>query len=136
MDEISQELHDLAFFALDSATESVVLVGGPLIPFAITENAEGGRALTRFFTERLLQGLGAGLQHVRNAEGAVRAVVAYDGYLTMEGKRSDAVYVAASEVNSAQSIVLAQRYRKLGLLRRKIEAFGNPVFTGYGNPLL
>ena len=50
----SDELMNLAFFALDHGVESVK-EGGPLVPFAVIENADG-RSLSRFVAETLEEG--------------------------------------------------------------------------------
>jgi hypothetical protein len=68
------------------AVDSVVPEGGPVIPFAIVENGQGQRALNRFAGE-----LSAAQEHarqeVRRASDVVRAAIAWDGYLTLDGQR-------------------------------------------------
>lgn len=121
----------LAELALGHAVTSVVPEGGPLIPFAIVENAEGHRALNRFMDE-----LTAAQQHardeVRSAPTAVRAAIAWDGYLTLDGQRQDAVFVEASDRGRA-SIVVAHRYRDVP---GAAEPIGGPVMVERGGPLL
>ncbi len=121
----------LAELALGHAVHSVVPEGGPLIPFAIIENADGERALHRFMDE-----LSAAQQHardeVRSAPTAVRAAIAWDGYLTLDGQRQDAVFVEASDRGRA-SIVVAHRYRDVP---DAAEPIGGPVMVERGGPLL
>ena len=85
---------DFALFALDHAADSVIASGGPLTPFAITE-VDGERVLARFVAE-----LAEAQQHARrsvaSSANALKAAVAWDGYLTVGGERTDAVFVEAS----------------------------------------
>jgi hypothetical protein len=122
----SDEVADLAFFALDHAIDSVS-AGEPLVPFAVVED-ESGRDLTRFAAETLEEGQANAREHVRAARDAVRVAIAYDGYLTVEGERSDAVFVEAQERGRPLGVVLAQRYRPGGRLR-KFATIGNPALV-------
>lgn len=124
---------DLVFAALDHGVESVA-EGGPLIPFAITETSEG-RALARFVTETLEEGQVRAREHVGAAIDAERAAIAYDGYLTVEGARSDAIFVEAQERGEGEAVVFAQRYRPGGRFK-KFATVGNAAFVGSGDPLL
>ena len=61
--------------------------------------------------------------------------VAFDGYLTTDGRRVDAAFVEAGERGQAQGMVFAQRYRlkkRLG----KVERVGRPVFVQVTNQLI
>jgi len=129
----SESLMSLAFFALDHATESVVASGGPLVPFAVVE-AYGQRSLTRFAGD-LEEGQRRARAEVRAADGVSRAAVVWDGYLTTDAGRADAVFVEASEDGDPESVVLAQRYVSSGRLAKKIEAVGNAALVKRGPPL-
>jgi len=128
----SEELIELVFAALDHGIDSV-REGGPLIPFVLAESAEG-RDLTRFASETLEEGHAQARRHA-GSSGADRVAVAYDGYLTVEGERSDAVFVEAQERGTEASVVFAQRYRPGGRLRR-FSTIGNAAFAGDGEGLL
>ena len=124
----SDELADLAFAALDHAIDSV-RDGGPLIPFVMADGAEG-RTLQRFAAVTLEQGLGEAVVSVRarRDEPGTRHALAYDGYLTVDGSRSDAIYVEAVEPGNDEVMVLAQRYRPKKALR-KFETVGRPALV-------
>ena len=124
----SDGLADLAFAALDHAVGSVQ-GGDPLIPFVMADGPEG-RTLRRFAAVTLEQGLGEAVVHVRSRrdEGGTRHALAYDGYLTVDGVRSDAVYVEAVEPGSVEVMVLAQRYRPKRTLKR-FETVGRPALV-------
>jgi hypothetical protein len=126
----SDELVELAFAALDHGIESVRDGDGPLIPFALTEGKEG-RQLTRFAAELLEQGQEEARRHIREAVGVERVALAYDGYLSVEGDRSDAILVEAQEHGMAICVVFARRYRP-----EPFETLGNTAFVGPGASLL
>lgn len=138
MSDPSQELRALAMLALSHATASVVDSGGPLIPFTMLEGVTGGTRIERFAGGPLEHCRDQALQRAAHDPEASRAVVAWDGYLTREGVRSDAVFVMAHERGEASSVVLAQRYRLVRQLLRKprLEAFGPPEAAGQAAPLL
>ena len=128
----SDELMDLVFAALDHGIDSVS-EGGPLIPFALAVGSEG-RALTRYAAEALEDGVAQARDHARENPELNLVAIAYDGYLTIEGERSDAIFVEGQERSAAASVVFAQRYRPGGRLR-KFTTIGNPAFVGEGEGL-
>src|SRR4051812_8300837 len=102
--EPSEALMNAALFALDHAIESVVASGGPLVPFAVlTKNGE--TSLTRFPGD-LDEGQ-ANARDLVSKSGASLAAVAWDGFLTAEGERTDAVFAEAFEAGDLDSVVLA-----------------------------
>lgn len=127
----SEELIEIVFAALDHGIDSV-RDGGPLIPFVLAERA-AARDLTRFAAETLEEAHAQARRHA-GASDADRVAVAYDGYLTVAGERSDAVFVEAQERGSDSSVVFAQRYRPGGRLRG-FDTIGNAAFAGGGEGL-
>lgn len=125
MSEPSEELMEVAFFALDHAVSSVS-EGGPLVPFLLTAKGEE-RDLQRFVADTLEESL----EEARDAaNGLGQEVGAYaighDGYVTVEGEKFDALFIEAAERSDPEAVVLAQRYRpKKGL--KKFKAIGNPA---------
>jgi nucleotide-binding universal stress UspA family protein len=127
----SEELVDVVFAALDHGIDSV-RDGGALVPFVLAEDADG-RSLTRFAASTLEESQAQARQHAE-ASGAARVALAFDGYLTIDGERSDAILVEAQERGTDASVVFAQRYRPGGRLR-KFSTVGNAAFTGPGDGL-
>ena len=123
---------ELVFVALDHGIESVA-DGGPLIPFAVMETADG-RELVRFAAETLEDGHAQARQHVQSGD-ALRVAIAHDGFLTVEGERSDAILVEAQERGQGTSLVFAQRYRPGGRFK-KFAPVGNAAFVAGGDSLL
>jgi hypothetical protein len=137
VEDVPDELMDFAVFALEHAANSVVDSGGPLTPFAMTEELEAGgmnKRLTRFVCDTLEEGVEQARVHVRQTGGLSRAAVAWDGYLTMNGQRTDAVFVEAYEAGRADSVILAQRY-VTGNEPERAHRLGDVALAGRGTPL-
>lgn len=105
---VSERFAELMFWTLDYGVECVS-TGETLIPFAAVLVgrqrqlrrllAEGPEAAERIL-ERLL------------AQEPIEAYAyAYDGYVTLEGERSDAVFVEGAERGTDKGVLFAQRYR-------------------------
>jgi len=131
---MSQTTSAFAQFVLSHAADSVVPEGGPLIPFAMTRMPDDRGDLRRFAGD-LEIGQEMARTHVRNAVGIAQGAVAWDGYVTGNGQRMDAVLVEAFGTGEAESLIIAQRYRRVGLLRRRWELYKDPVALGHGGPL-
>lgn len=126
----------LAFTGLDHAIDSVEVSAGPLIPFLL-ERSGDRLSLHRFVAERLEDGVAeveqrleavvAGDDDARTAGVSSEvdgACGAWDGYITVEGRRTDAVLARAVDRTGAE-VVLAQRYEVRGLLRKTARRVGN-----------
>ena len=137
VDPAADPLLDLAFTGLDHAIDSVEASGGPLIPFVLTRTGDG-LSLQRFVTDRLEEGAAVVEEHLAAVAAgagsdptggeADAACGAWDGYLTVEGRRTDAVLARAVDRTGAE-VVLAQRYEVRGLLRKTARRFGNPALV-------
>lgn len=127
--DANETLMELMFTGLDHGIDSVKDSGGPLVPFLLTEK-DGEKKLARFVTDRLEEGpVLARKQLVEQADLADFAVVAYDGYVTIEGTKFDAVMVEGYDKNDAIGYVLAQRYQPKKILS-KFKTIGNAAFMG------
>jgi hypothetical protein len=131
---MSETTTAFARFVLSHAADSVVPGGGPLVPFAMTRMPDGLGDLHRFAGD-LEIGQEMARTYVRDAVGIAQGAVAWDGYVSGEGQRMDAVMVEAFGGGEAESLIIAQRYRRCGLLRRRWETYGEPVALGNGKPL-
>jgi hypothetical protein len=68
--------------------------GETLIPMLAMELPSGERRMERLVDERLEQAVATGKQWLAdNREGADRAVLVYDGYLTLPAGRTDALFL-------------------------------------------
>ena len=129
-DEI--KLNDIMFKALDHAVFSIEDNNETLIPFSLTEDVSGKQTLKRYIADRIEVGVEEGKKAIESMkEEILRYAFAYDGYLTLEGQRWDALFVEAGDKVAATGVLICQRYtRKKGLFKKGIEPFGNPALVG------
>src|SRR5258707_6477902 len=91
-------LNDIMFLALDHGMASIADDSGPLIPMVFTENQKGERTLQRFVTERLEEGVEKARQFVeQNKSSLDRYAVGWDGFVTIQGRKWDAILVEAGD---------------------------------------
>ena len=133
--QMSEKFATLVFLALDHGVDSVRASGGPLIPFIVVEQ-DGKRELRRFVAERLEEGQ----QRAREAVAALPPsatayALAYDGYITVQGTKFDAILVEASERSRPAGVRMAQRYTPKRFLR-SFQTVGNPALLGKCETLL
>lgn len=100
------------------------------------EDAEGNRRVARFFAETLDDCLSQARQVVAAEADAVRAAIAFDGYLTLEGRRADAIYVELHARDAAHGYLFAQRYARGGFLRKTLNRIGAPALAADDLPTL
>ncbi len=130
--EPAEALLDLVRTQLDHAFAQVRRVAGSaeegpnLMPFvAVQAGADLWRTVLPFTVEPEAAAVAPRLLGER--PGGERAVLVCDGYLRVEGQRSDALVVRAQERSDAGSFVFAQRYR---VAKGKVELLGNWLLTG------
>jgi len=130
MSEYSQELNDIAFLALDHGVSIIEKNQGPLIPFAIVNEKSGEKKLEAFAIEPTGEGLNYAKKHIdENAANIERYAIAWDGYVTIEGTKWDAIFVEAGETLSEDGYIMAQRYEKQGFLKKRQKPIGNPLIV-------
>lgn len=134
-EKADEKLVDLMFFGLDYGIDNIKPNNsGSLIPIVVTEK-EGKRDLKRFVTERIEDGLEKGEHYLKNENEAQYGVVIYDGYLTVDGKKVDAVLVKGFDREDEVGYIIGQRYsRKKD--NSELELIGNPAFVGNEMQLL
>ncbi|MBB3657034.1 hypothetical protein FHX15_002262 [Rhizobium sp. BK650] len=126
----SQAFADFFFFAIDHGFASVEDGGGPLIPFTVLVDTAGQRKLTRFAMGKLEDGVQAAKNSVASTGAVAMYAIAWDGFITLEGRKWDAICVEAGEAQAELGVLFCQRYTtaKKGLLRRtRSVRVGNPA---------
>jgi hypothetical protein len=128
MHEPSESLMELIFLALDHGIDCVKEEGS-LIAFLIEESQD--RTLHRFVTDRIEAGLVKAQQFAGSLDANTKKyAIGYDGYITIEGTKYDAILVEAAERGAPTGFRFAQRYRpKKGLFSR-FKIIGNAAFLG------
>jgi hypothetical protein len=123
----------MASEAIDLAMECVA-TGETLLPFVITEGSPG--RIVSLSLDGFDEVLAMAQETVDSLEGGTRAFAfAYDGFIAVEGERSDAIYVEAAEVGGAHIHLFAQRYRPKRFLR-PVKRIGNLVQLDGNEPRL
>jgi hypothetical protein len=70
--------------------------GGPLTPMLAFQRPGGERGMIRLAAERLEVGVEKGREWLAdNSEGATLAVLIYDGFITLESGKTDALFIEA-----------------------------------------
>ncbi len=104
----SEPFAELVFWALDYGIECVS-TGETLIPF-VAVLLDGKRQLRRLLAEGP-EAAERMLEHMLAQEPMEAYAYAYDGYVTLEGERSDAVFVEGAERGVEKGVLFVQRYR-------------------------
>jgi hypothetical protein len=124
----SSELNDLMFLALDHGFASIEDKSGPLVPFVMVRTISCQKTMHRFVCERLEEGVKKAKAYIEaNKSELEMYAIAWDGYVTLEGKRWDAILVEASERSNELGFLLCQRYETKGTFKKKNHAVGNPA---------
>lgn len=136
-DETTDSTKELVFTALDYALENAQISEEPFTPFSFARHEDGTTTLSRFAvgpTSDVPETIDAAREYLQTAEPTTTAVtLAYDGYTTYEGTRTEAVFVEAHQLGLPRAIVLTQRYLRTD---GEIEALGNPMLQAELEPLV
>jgi len=100
---------------------------GPLLPFAMI--VDDGERIVRHFPSPAYEQTLDGALAFAGQGGYEFWAVAWDGYITLEGRRTEAIFVRAGTEGREESLLFAWRYERPlpnGGLRR----LGDPVFLG------
>jgi hypothetical protein len=119
----SEQLVDLAFFALDHGIKSVAASNGPLIPFAIIESGDGKRVLMRFTTgQNPEEARHHARAHVAQTTDCVRYAVVADGIVTEQNARMPVVMAEVGQRGDLHGFSFIQRFTSTPEFR-----FGQPI---------
>ena len=131
--EPTEDLFAIVGEAIDLAIKCVS-TGETLIPFVMTDGDPG--AIITLMGDSFDQSLNMAQEKIDGFGVETRAFAfAYDGFITLEGERTDAIYVEAARVGDEQVFMFGQRYRPKRFLR-PVKAIGNPMYLQKGEPKL
>ncbi|MFN5984093.1 MAG: hypothetical protein ACK46Y_15340 [Fluviicola sp.] len=123
----SEKLMELIFKGLDHGIYSIKDGDGPLIPFVITQT-NGEIEMKRFMAETIEESVSQAKKYLKElSEKPELAIMAYDGMLTIEGIKYDAIMVDGYEINDSKGYCFAQRYKPKKFLSR-FKEIGNTAF--------
>ena len=129
IDKQDPKFMDFMFNGLDHGVNSISDGGGPLIPFLMTQIGDK-KELKRFVTEKYEEGIDAAEKALKDLTPKPHfALIAFDGFITWESKKYDAIFVRAFDGKQDEGFEFCQRYipKKEG---HGIEPTGNSVFIG------
>ena len=133
------QLSAIASKALEHGLSSIEDIEGPLIPFTLVLDANPDlrnrtMALTRYAAELLEESLQAAQDSIFPDPDKSMYAIAWDGFVTMDGRKWDAILVEAGTADEPDGVLLAQRYeaKTVGLLSKKHRnvAVGDPIHIG------
>ncbi len=118
----------LVFSALSHATDCLDDgETGPLLPFAMIVD-RGERSVRHFDAPGYEQTLDGALAFA-SAGGYEFWAVAWDGLITVEGRRTEAVFVRAGGEGREESLLFAWRYERV-VPTSEVRRLGDPIFLG------
>ncbi len=113
--DLQQDTHnlaELAVYALNLAFRSIKDGEGMLVPFVMTDTADEGRTMHRFVADSMEQSRQRARDWLGEAEVSVyRYAFAWDGYVTVDDTKWDAIFVEAGDRILPHGMLLCQRYR-------------------------
>lgn len=126
----SPNFMDFLFNGLDHGVNSISDGGGPLVPYIMTL-VDNKVELKRFVTENYEDAISL-------AENALKeispkpdfALIAYDGFITWEEIKYDAIFVKAFDKTQDEGFEFCQRYIPKENESEGIEPIGNSAFIG------
>jgi hypothetical protein len=102
-----------------------VSAGETLVPFIMTEGAKG--AIITIAGESIEKSILVAQKTILEFDNGTEAFAfAYDGFLTFQGEKVDAIFVESGKVSDDKIFVFAQRYKYSGN-KKEAERIGNWV---------
>jgi hypothetical protein len=136
-DETADSTKELMFTALDYALENAQLSEQPFTPFSFARHEDGTATLTRFavpVAADVPETLESARKYLETAAPGTTAItLAYDGYTTYEGQRTEAVFVEAHQLDLDRGLVLTQRYVRT---EGEVQPLGAPMLQAELAPLV
>ena len=128
--EPSEQFASFFFLAIDHAFASIEDEIGPLIPFVMFVDRAGDRTLQRFVAEQLEEAVEQAHGFILENQSAWQMyALAWDGFITIEGKRTDGLFIEAGERGDSDAVLFCQRYvpaAKKFFRTTKAQRIGNP----------
>lgn len=126
----ARELVEMALLAMSHAFRNIETGEGPLMPFVITDSDSEGRAIYRFEANSLGHALDSAQVWLEGADDEVsRYAFAWDGYITLDDEKWDALFVEAGDRTLPHGMLLCQRYvpeSGMGAVKRRV---GEPILV-------
>ena len=129
LNEAKESLIELMFKGLDHGIGSIQDSEGVLIAFSIFEE-NNELKIVRFVTDKIEDGPIQAQKHLEKMDKKPDlAIIAYEGIVSIENEKFDAVIVEGFDQDDTDGYVLAQRFKRK-TADSKFEAIGNAGFFG------
>jgi len=134
MDDLQQEARALVEIALTAMSHAFRSIeesdGGPMVPFVMTDSESEGRAIYRFEANSLGHALDSAQIWIEAADDEVfRYAFAWDGYITLDDEKWDALFVEAGNRTLPHGMLLCQRYAAESGIRSANRRIGEPMLV-------
>ena len=131
----NENLIELMYKGLDYGIDSIKDGDGPLIPFVMIQT-NGQVEMKRFMAGTLEESVAQAKQHIIDlTEKPDYIILAYDGMITIEGAKYDAIMVDGFDKTDPKGYCFAQRYKPKKFLSR-FKSIGNAAFVDEFESLL
>jgi hypothetical protein len=126
----AESLAELAVYTLKHAFYSLGAGNGLLVPFVMADSDRAGRILHRLETGTSGHAMKSAHEWLVGADPAIaRHAFAWDGEITVDEIRWDAVYVEAGDRVLPNGVLLCQRYESEGEAGDVKVAVGEPMLV-------
>ena len=129
--DIDKDLQELVAAAIERGFEEYGNGKHDLVPFAMTEDEDGSVGSHTFVSDTLDEAIHLARNHVRRHAGAIsRYAIVTTGFVSINGKRRNAMLVEAGEVGGDVVITAAQPFKRKGLIRKSVKRFTDLAIFG------
>ena len=128
-EHLGEESGDFIFRTIDIGMESAATTDTGFTPFVTILPPDGGTVVCRMDVAEGEYGGEEGVEfcrdHLRSVDPSVRCVaVVWDGYVTLDDVRTEALFVEGYELGRPVGVLMAQRYERFN---GELNRLGNPV---------
>jgi len=131
-EHLSRESGDFVFATIDIGMQEAATTDVGFTPFVTLQASDGGMVVCHMDTGEGEyngeEGVAFCREHLRTVDPSVRCVaIVWDGYVTLDDRRTEAVFVEAYELGQPVGVLMAQRYERVG---DEIHLYENPAKLG------
>lgn len=123
------EFMKFVFNGIQKSVENARKSSEPIVPFVLTRK-RGEQKIQRFNSDDYQEAVDMAIEYLAQIQPKPDfAVIAYNGILTIEGRKSDALYIKGYDKKEQKGLVFAQRYQPV-TDELEFQVIGNPALVG------
>lgn len=128
-EHLSRESADFVFATIDIGMQQAATTDAGFTPFVTIRTPDDEMIVCHMDVEEGdyngEEGLAFCREHLRTVDPSVRCVtIVWDGYVTLDDRRTEAVFVEAYELGQPVGVLIAQRYERVN---DEIHVYENPA---------